>query len=260
MPADMPGPDPEPVIVTEKLSKRFSRQGVQVHVLRNLDLRFVRGDFTVVMGPSGAGKTTLLYALSGMDTPTLGTIDVGGVRISGSSPDNLARFRRTHCGFVFQQINLLDSMSLLDNVMTPGLLVDHNRKRVAARARELLTRVGIDEATSRQFAQTLAGGEAQRAAVARALINSPTVVFADEPTGQLNSQNSRRVLDLLTEANRDGQSVVMVTHDLRSALRGNRVLYLRDGTITGEKHLPPYSGDDPEREAEMAAFLAGLGW
>ncbi|WP_203568829.1 ABC transporter ATP-binding protein [Aestuariimicrobium ganziense] len=229
-------------------------------MLRDLDLTITRGDFTVVMGPSGAGKSTLLHALSGMDQPTSGTIDVGGERISDRTPDQLATFRRRHCGFVFQQINLLDSMTLLDNVIAPGLLIDRDRSRVAARARELLAQVGIEDDTQTQFVQTLSGGEAQRAAVARALVNRPTVVFADEPTGQLNSENSRRVLDVLTQANRDGQTIVMVTHDLRSALRGNRVLYLRDGVVAGEKHLPPYQGDDPERETTMAAFLADLGW
>lgn len=253
-------PTEDAVIVTERLSKTFSHDGVQTHVLRNLDLRLLRSDFTVIMGPSGAGKSTLLHALSGMDRPTLGTIDVAGVRISDHSPDRLARFRREHCGFVFQQINLLDSMSLLDNVMTAGLLVDRDRRAVAARARDLLARVGIDESTARQFAQTLSGGEAQRAAVARALVNSPTVLFADEPTGQLNTASAHQVLDVLTETHRGGQTIVMVTHDLRSAVRGTRVLYLRDGTITGEKHLPPYAGDDPSRQAGMADFLAGQGW
>lgn len=251
--------EPGVVIRTERLSKTFSQQGVQQHVLRNLDLEIARGDFTVIMGPSGAGKSTLLYALSGMDPPSLGTIEFDGTDISASSPDQLARFRRSHCGFVFQQIHLLDSMSLLDNVMAPGLLVDSDRGRVAARARELLANVGLDESTMRKFSGTVSGGEAQRAAVARALVNEPSVVFADEPTGQLNTDNSTRVLDLLTEANRAGQTIVMVTHDLTSALRGNRVLYLRDGSITGEKHLAPYT-DDEHRHRTMSEFLAEQGW
>lgn len=169
------------VIRTEKLSRTFSHDGVQTHVLRKLDTDIRRGDFTVIMGPSGAGKTTLLYALSGMDRPSLGAVEVAGVRISDRSPDQLARFRREHCGFVFQQINLLDSLSLHDNVMAAGLLVSRDRQQVAARATELLERVGIDLATAGRFAQTLSGGEAQRAAIARALINDPTIVFADEP-------------------------------------------------------------------------------
>ncbi|WP_425307552.1 ABC transporter ATP-binding protein [Ammonicoccus fulvus] len=248
------------VIRTEKLSRTFSHDGVQTHVLRKLDTDIRRGDFTVIMGPSGAGKTTLLYALSGMDRPSLGAVEVAGVRISDRSPDQLARFRREHCGFVFQQINLLDSLSLHDNVMAAGLLVSRDRQQVAARATELLERVGIDLATAGRFAQTLSGGEAQRAAIARALINDPTIVFADEPTGQLNSESSKLVLDVLTEVNRAGQTIVMVTHDLHSALRGNRVLYLRDGSITGQLDLPAYSDDDAQREAEMTAFLFELGW
>ena len=137
-------PEADAVISTKKLSKTFSLQSVQQHVLKNMDLRILRGDFTVVMGPSGAGKSTLLYALSGMDRPTLGTVVFDGTDISGASQDRLAVFRRSHCGFVFQQMNLLDSMSLMDNVMAPGLLTRRRRAEVARRAVELFDLVDID--------------------------------------------------------------------------------------------------------------------
>lgn len=250
----------EPVITTDKLSKTFSNAGVQQHVLRNLDLVIERDSFTVIMGPSGAGKSTLLYALSGMDRPTLGGITFDGVDISGFSEDRLARFRRTHCGFVFQQIHLLDAMSVLDNVMAVGLLTSRDRAAVRTRAHALLDLVGLTAADRRKFPGMLSGGEAQRVGIARALINSPAVVFADEPTGQLNSVYGRLVLDLLSQVNAQGQTIVMVTHDLKSAVRGDRILYLRDGVISGELrlgHLPP---DEADRTPVAAAFLAEMGW
>ncbi|MDR2454396.1 MAG: ABC transporter ATP-binding protein [Bifidobacteriaceae bacterium] len=226
-----------PLIATEKLSKTFSRQGVQQHVLRNLDLEIRQGDFTVIMGASGAGKSTLLYALSGMDTPTLGDVRYRGRSIVGLNQSELARFRRRACGFVFQQIHLLATLSLFDNAMAAGLLVTRDRAEVARRAEELLAAVGIDSATASKFPAQTSGGEAQRAAVVRALMNTPDVLFADEPTGALDQASGAAVLDALTQANAAGQTVVLVTHDLRSARRGNRVLYLADGQIAGELDL-----------------------
>ena len=247
------------VIVTKKLSKTFSHKGTQQHVLKNLDLTIRRGGFTVIMGPSGAGKSTLLYALSGMDKPSLGSVVFDGEDITELSQDKLAVFRRTHCGFVFQQINLLDSMSLTDNAMAPGLLVG-KRKAVAARVDTLFDLVGVDEATRKKFPGMVSGGEGQRAAIVRALVNEPDVVFADEPTGQLNSENSLRILDLFSRVNRAGQTVAMVTHDINSALRGDRILYLRDGTIQGELNLGAFETADKDRRDRLAAFLEEMGW
>jgi putative ABC transport system ATP-binding protein len=252
-----------PVIVTSKLSKTFSHDGLQQHVLRNLDLEIREGDFTVVMGASGAGKSTLLYALSGMDTPTLGDVDFAGTSLAGLSQSALAKFRRRHCGFVFQQINLLDNMSLLDNAMAAGLLVSRDRKAIAARAAELFEAVGIPEDTRRKFPAQVSGGEGQRAATVRALINSPAVLFADEPTGALDQTSGAAVLDLLSAINRRGagQTVVMVTHDLKSARRGNRVIHLRDGRVTGDLDLGPYvDGSDRSRDESLRGFLGELGW
>ena len=245
--------------MTKKLSKTFSHKGTQQHVLKNLDLAIRRGGFTVIMGPSGAGKSTLLYALSGMDKPSLGSVVFDGEDITELSQDKLAVFRRTHCGFVFQQINLLDSMSLTDNAMAPGLLVG-KRKAVAARVDTLFDLVGVDEATRKKFPGMVSGGEGQRAAIVRALVNEPDVVFADEPTGQLNSENSLRILGLLSRVNRAGQTVAMVTHDLNSALRGDRILYLRDGTIQGELNLGAFETADKDRRDRLAAFLEEMGW
>lgn len=250
----------EVLLQTESLSKSFSNGGTLQHVLRNIDLQLYRGDFTVIMGASGAGKSTLLYALSGMDTPTLGTISFGDQRLSGLSSDELAVFRRKHCGFVFQQIYLMDTMSVMDNVLAAGLLVSRDKKALLARAKELFAAVDIPEETQKKFPAQLSGGEAQRAGIVRALINEPRILFADEPTGALNSQTGLDVLDTLTRFNEAGQSVVMVTHDMRSARRGNRILYLKDGVVTGECDLGRYRHGDAARHEKLAGFLGKMGW
>lgn len=248
------------LLKTEKLCKTFSNGGRQQHVLKNVDLQLYRGDFTVIMGASGAGKSTLLYALSGMDTPTLGTITFGDKIISELSQDGLAVFRREHCGFVFQQIYLIDGMSVMDNVLSAGLLVNRDKKAVVARAKELFAAVDISEETQKKFPTQISGGEAQRVGIVRALVNSPEILFADEPTGALNSRTGLDVLDTLTRFNEQGQSVVMVTHDTRSARRGNRILYLKDGVILGECDLGKYSHGDTARHEKLSAFLKSMGW
>ena len=250
----------EILLQTEKLSKSFSNGGSMQHVLRNIDLELYKGDFTVIMGASGAGKSTLLYALSGMDTPTLGAITFGERVISDLSQDALAVFRREHCGFVFQQIYLIDGMSVLDNVLAAGLLAGRDKKALVRRVGELFAAVGISEESQRKFPAQISGGEAQRAGIVRALINAPEILFADEPTGALNSQTGLDVLDTLTRFNERGQSVVMVTHDMRSARRGNRILYLKDGVILGECDLGRYVHGDVQRHKKLSAFLQEMGW
>lgn len=248
------------VLATQKLCKTFSHAGIQQHVLKNLDIEIREGDFTVIMGASGAGKSTLLYALSGMDKPTLGQIFFRGREISAFSNDRLAVFRRANCGFVFQQVYLMESMSVMDNVLACGLLAGGRRKAVAERAKSLFGQVGLAPDDYRKFPSQLSGGEAQRAGMVRALINTPAVVFADEPTGALNYASGKAVLDVLTQINQNGQSVVMVTHDLRSARRGSRILYLRDGVICGECDLGAYVSGDRERHGRLNAFLQEMGW
>ena len=248
------------ILATSKLCKTFSNGGMQQHVLKNLDIEIFQGDFTVIMGSSGAGKSTLLYALSGMDKPTLGSIKFFGMEIAKLSNDKLAFFRRLNCGFIFQQMFLLDNMSILDNILISGLLVSNDRKAIVLKAKELLAQVGLNEAIWSKFPTQLSGGEAQRAAIVRALINNPKVVFADEPTGALNSAAGKAALDVLTEVNDKGQSVIMVTHDLKSARRGNRILYMRDGVIHGICNFGKYVTGDRERHIKLQAFLDEMGW
>jgi putative ABC transport system ATP-binding protein len=155
---------------------------------------------------------------------------------------------------------LLDNMSILDNILAAGLLVSKDRKAITGRAVQLLTKVGLTEKIWRKFPSQLSGGETQRAAIVRALINQPKVVFADEPTGALNSASGKAALDVLTDVNNEGQSIILVTHDLKSARRGNRILYIRDGVINGICDLGKYVSGDRERHEKLSAFLVEMGW
>lgn len=249
------------ILHTEKLCKTFSNGGVQQHVIRNLDLEIREKDFTVIMGASGSGKSTLLYALSGMDKPTLGKVWFGDEDISAYSNDQLAVFRRKHCGFVFQSIYLLDSMNVFDNILTGALVTQKNSPELIRKTEDLLRKVGIGEALWKKYPNQLSGGECQRVGIVRAVINEPEILFADEPTGSLNSASGTDVLDIFTELHGRGQSIVMVTHDLKTALRGSRVIFLRDGAVVGEYEMPPFGTDDPkERRDGLQHFLDEMGW
>ena len=249
------------VLKTEKLCKSFSNGGVQQHVIKNLDLEIVKGDFTVIMGASGSGNSTLLYALSGMDKPTMGSVTFDGEEISGKSNDQLALFRRGNCGFVFQSVYLLENQTVLDNVMTGALIVSKNSPELVNKAKELLKKAGINEKLWNKYPSQLSGGEAQRVGIVRAVINEPKILFADEPTGQLNSASGQEVLNIFTEVHKNGQSIVMVTHDLKTALRGTRVIFLRDGAVVGQYRMQNYGTDDlTVRRAGLQRFLDEMGW
>ena len=269
------------VISANNLSKTFSNESVQQHVLKNLNLSIYKGDFTVIMGNSGSGKSTLLYALSGMDRPSIGTVSyyvnegkkdtLSEIEISQYNNDRLAKFRRDHVGFVFQQNYLNDSMSALDNILVCGLLKSTDKRSLTKRAKELLEKVEITERDYKKFPTQLSGGQQQRIAVVRGVINAPEVLFADEPTGALNSQNTENVLDILSDLNATGQSIVMVTHTFKAAERGNRIIYLADGIISDEIYLGEYLGDykdesNPnieearERHNRLKIFLQNMGW
>lgn len=248
------------VISTRKLCKTYTSGEVPQHVIKNMDIEIYQKDFTVFMGASGSGKSTLLHVLSGMDRASMGEVYFKGTNFTKYSERKLAQFRRKNCGFVFQQICLISSMSLMDNVLVGGLLADKNKKRVAERGRRLFAEVGLTEREWTKYPAQLSGGQMGRAGLVRALINNPEVVFADEPTGALDSASGKAVLDLLTAFSQRGQTIIMVTHDLRSALRGSRVLYLRDGRIDGELLLGTYQGESEERKERLICFLEEMGW
>ena len=248
------------LISVRNLKKEFGTGDTKQTIFDNLSLDIYEGDFTVVMGASGSGKSTLMYALSGMDRPTDGSVIFSDTEITKYSDDKLSVFRRKNCGFVFQQIYLLQKMSLMDNVLTAGALCNDSKKEVISRAKELFKLVNIDDITQSKFSTQVSGGEAQRTGIVRAVINSPKVVFGDEPTGALNSNNSEAVLNVFTELHRGGQNIIIVTHDKKTALRGNRIIYIKDGQIFGECNLANYIQDDKEREEKLDKFLAEMGW
>lgn len=249
------------ILSAKDLCKSFAHNGGQLHILSHVDLDLYEGDFTVVMGASGSGKSTLLYALSGMDRATAGEVVYQGCDLVKMKEKELAKLRYTDFGFIFQQMHLVSNLTLFENVAVSGYL--NKRKsanEVKQRTEELLEKMSVSDMKTHLPSQ-VSGGEQQRCAVARAVINSPKLLFADEPTGALNRKNTTDVLDLLTELNREGQSVLMVTHDLKAALRANRLLYLEDGKIIGELPLAPYSaGEEKAREAQVNAWLTSLEW
>lgn len=250
----------EIIIKATKLKKSFITGDMEQIIFENLNLNIYKGDFTVIMGSSGAGKSTLMYALSGMDRPTSGEIFWSGNAITSLNDDKLAIFRRKNCGFVFQQIYLLDRMSLMDNVLTASALSEVSKRDSIKYAKELFELVNIPEITRKKFPSQVSGGEAQRAGIVRAIINKPEILFADEPTGALNSNNSTAVLDVFTRLHNCGQSIIMVTHDKKTALRGNRVLYIKDGKIYGECDLGVYQKESTDRETKLNHFLMEMGW
>lgn len=243
----------------QALQKTFSQGGGAV--LNGIDVDIFAGDFTVIMGPSGAGKSTLLYALSGMDGITGGEVSYKGEPISRLSENRMARLRSREFGFVFQQTHLVSNLSLYENVAVARYVgKKRSPQETAKRAEALLVQMNVGNAKDRLPAQ-VSGGEAQRAAIARAMINDPGLLFADEPTGALNKSNSEEVLNLLTRLNQSGQSILMVTHDVRAALRGNRILYLEDGRLLDELNLPDYEdGQAKEREIQLGGWLSALQW
>ena len=250
----------EVVIQATGLKKSFQCGDTEQVIFENLNLEIYKGDFTVIMGSSGAGKSTLLYSLSGMDRPVKGEVKFCGEVVTKLTDDQLAVFRRKNCGFVFQQNYLLDKMSLMDNVIVAGVLVSSKRNEIVEKAKKLFELVHIPSNTQKKFPNQISGGEAQRAGIVRAVINSPNVVFADEPTGALNSDNSKAVLDILSKLYKEGQSIIMVTHDKKSALRANRVIYLKDGQIFGDCNLGTYEEEQTERAAKLDEFLLEMGW
>ena len=249
------------ILSANGLCKSFAHNGGQIHVLSQIDLELYEGDFTVVMGASGSGKSTMLYTLSGMDRATAGQVIYGGENIVDAKEKKLASLRHSDFGFIFQQMHLVSNLSLFENIAVPGYL--NKRKtasRVRERAEELLEQMGIAHLKSHLPSQ-VSGGEQQRCAIARAVIHNPRLLFADEPTGELKKKSTTEVLDLLTSLNQSGQSILMVTHEIRAALRATRLLYLEDGKVVGELPLPDYSPEEEKsREAQVNAWLSAMEW
>ena len=210
--------------------RTFAAELAPVRALRGVDLDVFPGEFVAVMGPSGCGKSTLLNVIAGLDTLDEGEIEVAGERVDGRDEDWLARFRRHHIGIVFQFFNLLDGVSALDNIVLPGVLGGMRRKAAESRARDLLDLLGLGDRVQ-QVPAVLSGGQRQRLAIARALVNEPTLLLADEPTGALDSDGGLEVLELFRRLHDDGQTIVMVTHSPDVAAGADRHVLMRDGLV-----------------------------
>lgn len=217
--------------------KTFEQDTAPVRALRGTDLEVGRGEFLAVMGPSGCGKSTLLNMVAGLDVPDEGQVVVAGEDITGYDENALALMRRRHIGIVFQFFNLLEGMTVQENVVMPALIAGHKRKRAEARARDLLDLLGIGE-KARQAPGVLSGGQRQRLAIARALANEPTVVLADEPTGALDSEGGAEVLELFRRLHASGQTIVMVTHDDKVAAAAGRIVRMKDGRVVEDSATP----------------------
>jgi putative ABC transport system ATP-binding protein len=214
--------------------KFYSRGNERVDVLKGVNIDIPKGDFLALMGPSGSGKTTLLNLMGGLDTPTSGTVEIGGVKINGLSGSALSKWRSQHIGFVFQLYNLLPVLNAERNVELPLLLTSLGKAERRKRAQIALKVVGLADRTS-HYPRQLSGGQEQRVGIARAIVTDPTLLLADEPTGDLDRKSGDEILDLLAALNqKHGKTIVMVTHDPRAAERARRTLHLDKGVLLQE--------------------------
>ena len=246
---------------SQQLTKTYHSTDPPTQVINGIDLTVRSGEFLVVMGASGSGKSTLLYSISGMDRPTSGRVLLDGRDLTTLGDTEMSRVRLTSMGYVFQQAYFLNNLNIRDNVLLPALKAAPRQKAAAiARVDALLERFGIAHVKEHGITQ-VSGGQLQRASICRALACEPSILFADEPTGALNSSMSAEVMDALTEVHRDGTTLVMVTHDTACAARADRVIYLRDGLLIDSRELGTWSREQSaRREDDLLAWLRALGF
>lgn len=234
----------------------------KIRVLRDVDLKVKKGEFVAIMGQSGSGKSTLLYNISGMDQKSSGKVYFDGRDISDLSDKEMSRIRLTKMGFVFQHSHLLKNMSIRDNIILPAFKAAKKPKaEISKVADELMIKLGIDKVGGHDITK-VSGGQLQRAAICRALINHPVILFCDEPTGALNSSASIEVMNILNAVNQEGTTILLVTHDVKVAARADRVIFLKDGRIEAELILGKYKPDidNTKREEQLLVWLRQRGF
>lgn len=251
------------ILEVKHLTKEYEMGKNNRHrVLHDVSIAVEKGEFISVMGPSGSGKSTLLYAISGMDRTTQGSVRFCDMDFSALSEDELAEIRLHRMGFVFQQSNLLKNLNLFDNILLSACLSKRETKQeIKDRGKKLMEQTGILQLADHHITQA-SGGQLQRASICRALMNQPEILFGDEPTGALNSKAAEEIMNILLKINEKGTTILLVTHDVKVAAKTQRVLYMMDGVIAGEKHLGKYqgeTGDLKSREQKLAGWLSSLG-
>jgi len=223
-------PTPEVVLDVRGVRRTFEAENAPVRALRGTDISMRRGEFVAVMGPSGCGKSTLLNLVAGLDQADEGTIVLAGEEVTGKSEDELAHMRRAHIGIVFQFFNLLEGMTVLENVALPAMVAGLKRKPAETRGRDLLDLLGLSD-KAKAGPGSLSGGQRQRLAIARSLANEPTLLLADEPTGALDSEGGHEVMELFRRLHQSGQTILMVTHDDDVAAAAQRIARMKDGRV-----------------------------
>lgn len=232
------------IIYGEDIVKSFGEGMEKRRVLDGVSIDIKEGEFVSVMGPSGSGKSTLMYALSGMDRIDGGRVVFEEENLLELGDNQLADIRSSKMGFVFQQPTLMKNLNILDNIILPS--VRHNRKNilnVIEKARDLMRKMGIDELENRDITQ-VSGGQLQRAGICRALMSNPKIIFGDEPTGALNSKSAQEIMKILSEINREGTTIMLVTHDAKVAAQTERIMFMGDGRILSEMRLEKFTGED----------------
>lgn len=230
----------EDIIQVTNLAKTFQMGDSAVHALADVNLTIENGSFTVIMGPSGSGKSTLLYLLGGLDRPTAGKIMINSQAIEALDENELAVFRRTTVGFIFQSFNLVPSMTAVQNVIFPMRFSGIELRQRKRKAAELLERVGLADRQEHRPSE-LSGGQQQRVAVARALVNNPKIILADEPTGNLDTHSGVSIMQLLADLHRSGRTVVVVSHDARMSAFSSHQVYILDGKIVTQQEYQQFS-------------------
>lgn len=246
------------ILQASNIEKTYHNNGNENRVLKSVDLSVKKGEFISVMGPSGSGKSTLLYNVSGMDRMSAGSVRLGDSHIEKLSEKELSNLRLHRMGFIFQQIHLLKNLTLKDNIMASAYVAGKKKRdHINRRADELMKKTGIADLAHHDITQA-SGGQLQRAAICRAIINEPEILFGDEPTGALNSKSAAEIMDILEALNKEGMTIMLVTHDVKVAARTGRVLFMKDGSIVGEyENGDEYSTD---RERKLNQWLQEQGF
>jgi len=239
------------IIIGDQLVKSFGEGDEKRNVLDGVSVEINEGEFVAVMGPSGSGKSTLMFALSGTDGVNGGKVIMDNKNLAEIGENELSDIRRTKMGFVFQQPTMLKNLNILDNIILPSMRDNRkNAAQITEKARALMKRVGIAELEKRDITQ-VSGGQLQRAGICRALMNSPKIIFGDEPTGALNSKSAQEIMDIFSKINEAGTAVMLVTHDAKVAARTERIMFMRDGAIVSELSLPKFTGTDMDGRIEQ---------